>query len=149
MDTVLTAEEREYLAACKRGHLATIGPDGGPDVVPVSYRLNADGTIDIGGPRLSESRKFRNVAARPRVAFVIDDTVPGEPGHFRPGVGRGLELRGRAEALRGVEPPGLGTGLFSDEVIRIHPDQCVSWHIDPGRPPLAVLRGNEALYRAP
>jgi pyridoxamine 5'-phosphate oxidase family protein len=63
-------------------------------------------------------------------------------------VGRGLELRGRAEALRGAEPPGLGAGLFSDEVIRIHPHQCVSWHIDRDRPPLAVLKGNEARYRA-
>jgi pyridoxamine 5'-phosphate oxidase family protein len=148
MDSVLTGDEREYLATRQRGHLATTGPDGGPDVVPVGYRLNADGSIDIGGPRLSESRKFRNVAARPRVAFVVDDTVPDGPGPFRPGVGRGLELRGRAEALRGVQPPGLGAGVFSDEVIRIHPDRCVSWHIDPGRPSLAVLRGNEALYRA-
>jgi pyridoxamine 5'-phosphate oxidase family protein len=147
MDTVLTTAEREYLASCRRGCLATIGPDGGPDVVPVSYRLNADGTIDIGGPRMGESRKFRNVAARPRVAFVVDDTVPEGPGPFRPGVGRGLELRGRAEALRGVQPPGFGAGLFSDEVIRIHPEQCVSWHVDPTRPSLRVLRGHEAVYR--
>jgi pyridoxamine 5'-phosphate oxidase family protein len=147
MNTVLTAAEREYLAACHRGCLATIGPDGGPDVVPVSYRLNANGTIEIGGPRMGESRKFRNVAARPRVAFVVDDTVPDGPGPFRPGVGRGLELRGTAEALRGVQPPDFGAGLFSDEVIRIHPEQCVSWHIDPTRPSLQVLKGYEAVYR--
>jgi pyridoxamine 5'-phosphate oxidase family protein len=147
MDTVLTTTEREYLASCRRGCLATIGPDGGPDVVPVSYRLNADGTIDIGGPRMGESRKFRNAAARPRVAFVVDDTVPDGPGAFRPGVGRGLELRGTAEALRGVQPPGFGAGLFSEEVIRIHPEQCVSWHVDPARPSLRVLRGHEAVYR--
>ena len=121
MDTVLTAAERGYLASGRRGCLATIGPDGGPDVVPVSYRLNADGTIDIGGPRT---------------------------GPFRPGVGRGLELRGRAEALRGVQPPDFGAGLFSDEVIRIHPEQCVSWHVDPARPSLRVLSGHDAVYRA-
>ncbi|HEY7487206.1 MAG TPA: PPOX class F420-dependent oxidoreductase [Streptosporangiaceae bacterium] len=147
MDSMLTGRERGYLATHRRGCLATIGPDGGPDVVPVAYRLNGDGTIDIGGPRLSTSRKFRNVAARPRVAFVVDDTVPDGPGPFRPGVGRGLELRGRAEALRGVEPPGLGGGMFSDEVIRIHPEQIVSWHIDPDRPALSVLKGNEDRYR--
>jgi pyridoxamine 5'-phosphate oxidase family protein len=147
MDTVLTAREHAYLAACRRGCLATIGPDGGPDVVPVSYRLNADGTIDIGGPRMGESRKFRNIEARPRVAFVVDDTVPDEPGAFRPGVGRGIELRGTAEALHGSKPPEFGTGLFSDEIIRIHPEQCVSWHVDPDRPSLRVLRGHEAVYR--
>ena len=102
MDTVLTTAEREYLATCRRGCLATIGSDGGPDVVPVSYRLNADGTIDIGGPKMGESRKFRNVATRPRVAFTVDDTVPDGPGPFRPGVGRGLELRGECRgAARG------------------------------------------------
>ncbi len=41
----------------------------------------------------------------------------------------------------------FGVGLFSDEVIRIHPEQCVSWHIDPARPSLRVLRGHEAVYR--
>jgi pyridoxamine 5'-phosphate oxidase family protein len=97
---------------------------------------------------MGESRKFRNVAARPRVAFVIDDTVPDGTGPFRPGVGRGLELRGRAEALHGVQPPDFGATLFSDEVIRIHPEQCVSWHIDPARPSLRVLSGHEAVYRA-
>jgi pyridoxamine 5'-phosphate oxidase family protein len=147
MDSTLTSRERDYLAGHRLGRLATVGPDGGPDVVPVSYRLNADGTIDIGGPRLSSSRKFRNVAARPRVAFVVDDTVPDEPGPFRAGVGRGLELRGRAEALRGVTPPELGAGMFSDEMIRIHPDQIVSWHIDGDRPDLSILKGNESRYR--
>jgi pyridoxamine 5'-phosphate oxidase family protein len=56
-------------------------------------------------------------------------------------------LRGTAEALRGVQPPDFGAGLFSDEVIRIHPEQCVSWHIDPARPSLQVLKGYEAVYR--
>ena len=147
MDLVLSAAELAYLAAGQRGHLATIGPDGTPDVVPVGYRLNADGTIDIGGPRMGESRKFRNVVARPQAAFVVDDTVPEGDGTFRPGVGRGLELRGLAEARYGAEPPGFGAGFFSAEVIRIFPDHCVSWHIDPGRPALAVLRGHEAMYR--
>jgi hypothetical protein len=46
-----------------------------------------------------------------------------------------------------VQPPGFGAGLFSDEVIRIHPEQCISWHVDPTRPSLRVLRGHEAVYR--
>jgi pyridoxamine 5'-phosphate oxidase family protein len=147
MDSMLTEKERDYLAAHQLGRLATIGPDGGPDVVPVGYRLNSDGTIDVGGPRLGTSRKFRNVTARPQAAFVGDDATPDEPGPFRPGVGRGIELRGRAEGLHGVEPPALGSGMFSDEVIRIHPDWVLSWHIDPDRPTLSVLKGNEGRYR--
>jgi pyridoxamine 5'-phosphate oxidase family protein len=75
---------------------------------------------------LSTSRKFHNVEARPRAAFVVDDTVREESGPFRAGIGRGIEVRGRAEALVGVEPTGLGGDIFSDEVIRIYPDQIVS-----------------------
>jgi pyridoxamine 5'-phosphate oxidase family protein len=147
MDTMLTEKERDYLSSHRLGRLATIGPDGGPDVVPVGYRFNGDGTIDVGGPRLGASRKFRNVLARARVAFVVDDSTPDEPGPFRPGVGRGIELRGQAEAVRGAEPPAVGSGLFSDEVIRIHPEEIVSWHVDPDRPMLSILRGREASYR--
>ena len=149
VDSIFTEKERDYLGAHQLGRLATIGPDDGPDVVPVGYQFNSDGTIDIGGPRLSASRKFHNVEARPRAAFVVDDTVPEESGPFRSGVGRGIEVRGRAEALVGVEPPTLGGDMFSNEVIRIHPDQIVSWHIDPARPNLSVLKGSEARYRTP
>jgi pyridoxamine 5'-phosphate oxidase family protein len=148
--TALTAIEREYLGSQEMGRLATTGPDGAPDVVPVGYVLNPDGSLDIGGPRMGETRKFRNVIAHPRVAFVIDDRVPDEPGPFRPGIGRGIELRGRAEALRDVDPPPYGPpGFFSREVIRIHPDQILSWHLDPDTVPLEVLRGNDHLYRQP
>jgi hypothetical protein len=55
---------------------------------------------------------------------------------------------GRPEALRGVEPPELGGDTFSNEVVRIYPDQIVSWHIDPSRPDLSVLKGTEARYRS-
>src|SRR4051794_17312407 len=103
----LTDREREYLATQLTGRLATIGPDGTPQVVPVGYRYNGDGTIDVGGPDLSSSQKFRNVLANPRVAFVVDDHVPEDDPFFRPGIGRGLHLRGRGEALKGEEPPAI------------------------------------------
>lgn len=144
----LTEKERGYLRGQRLGRLATLGPDGGPDVVPVGYQFNADGTIDVGGPRLGTSRKFRNVTARGQVALVVDDTVPEGPGPFRPGVGRGVEVRGRAEALRGVRPPAFGAGHFTDEVIRLHPDWVLSWHVDPDRPSLSVLKGDESRYRS-
>jgi pyridoxamine 5'-phosphate oxidase family protein len=131
----LTDREREYLATQLTGRLATIGPDGTPQVVPVGYRYNGDGTIDVGGPDLSSSQKFRNVLANPRVAFVVDDHVPEDDPFFRPGIGRGLHLRGRGEALKGEEPPAIAPpGFFSQEVIRIHPERVLAWHIDPARP---------------
>ena len=147
MHRTLTDRERGYLVDHRLGRLATIGPDGGPDVVPVGYQFNVDGTIDIGGPRLGSSRKFRNVIARPLVALVVDDTVPEGSGPFRTGVGRGVEVRGRAEGLRGVPPPEFGAGHFTDEVIRLHPDWVMSWHVDPEGPSLSILKGTESRYR--
>ncbi len=101
----------------------------------MGFRLGDDGTIDIGGPELSASQKWRNAEADPRVAFVVDDMTPDEPGEVKPGWGRGVEIRGRAEVLTGQEPP-LAPDFFSREIIRIHPRRVVSWHIDPDRPAL-------------
>jgi len=81
------------------------------------------------------------VQRNPRAAFVVDDTTPDDEPEFRPGVGRGVHIRGRAEALADQDPPGLASpGLFSREIIRIHPEQVVSWHIDSARPGLRILR---------
>jgi hypothetical protein len=88
-----------------------------------------------------------NAPARGAAAFVVDDTVPEDSGPFRAGVGRGIEVRGSAEALVGVAPPARGGDLFSHEVVRIHPDQIISWHIDPARADLSVLKGNETRHR--
>ncbi|MGO4617282.1 hypothetical protein AB4305_22850 [Nocardia sp. 2YAB30] len=67
---------------------------------PTSYRVNTDGTIDIGGMRMHTSRKYRNVEAGSRVSFVVDQQVSLEPY-----VIRGIEVRGTAEALDDQEPP--------------------------------------------
>jgi len=126
-----TEVERDYLIAQALGRLATIGPTGAPHNHPVTYRVNEDdGTIDIGGPDLSTTRKFRNIQADPRVSLVVDDTAPQPvgPGGQR---GRGLEIRGAVETLR-VERPLLPG--FSNEVLRIHPRRILAWNLDaPGR----------------
>ncbi|MEU6140755.1 PPOX class F420-dependent oxidoreductase [Streptomyces sp. NPDC047081] len=124
-----TESERAYLTAQPLGRLATLGPDGAPQVNPVAFRLNGD-AIDIGGPALAGSRKYRNIQADPRISFVVDDNAnhPVGPGGQR---GRGLELRGRAELLDLDRPllPG-----FTNEVIRLHAHRLVAWNLDgPGR----------------
>ncbi|WP_020672128.1 PPOX class F420-dependent oxidoreductase [Amycolatopsis nigrescens] len=123
---IFTEHEREYLRAQGLARLATIGPAGSPQNHPVTYRVNEDtGTIDIGGPNLSESRKYRNIQADPRVSLVIDDTAPRAvgPGGQR---GRGLEIRGVAELLRD-EPMMEG---FTRDLIRVHPRRLVAWNLD-------------------
>jgi pyridoxamine 5'-phosphate oxidase family protein len=132
-DEIFTAVEREYLSGQGLARLATIGPDGGPQVRPVGFVLDAaGGTVDIGGPRLAESRKYRNVEANPLVSLVVDDMTPDEPGAVKPGWGRGVEIRGWAETLTLAEPP-MAAGFFANEVIRIHPVRIISWHLDSDR----------------
>lgn len=66
--------ELEYLTEHPLGRLATIGPDGAPQAHPVAFCVDPDsGIIEIGGPDLAKSQKFRNVKAEPRVPFVVDD----------------------------------------------------------------------------
>ena len=120
--SAFTVAELDYLASQRLGRLATVGPDGAPHVVPVSYRYNpATDTIDIGGHELGATKKWRDLGGDPRVAFVVDDVLPP----WRP---RLIEVRG--EAVR-LDAGGdlLGRG-FSGELIRISPRRIIAYGID-------------------
>jgi pyridoxamine 5'-phosphate oxidase family protein len=117
-----TDTELAYLRSQTLGRLATVAPDGTLQNTPVGYRVDPDsGTVDIGGFTMGASRKFRNVAANPQVAFVVDDLTRD------PWTVRGVEIRGEAEALTGQEPPRPDQ---SHEIIRIHPRVVRSWGLD-------------------
>jgi pyridoxamine 5'-phosphate oxidase family protein len=104
--------ELGYLLGERRlARIATVGKDGTPHVPPVGWSYNAEhDTIDVSGRDFERSKKYRDVKARGRAAIVIDDLASTNP--WRP---RGVEVRGRAEAL---DQPAL---------IRIHPERVVSW----------------------
>ena len=68
-----TDTELAYLKSQRLGRLATQKPDGTLQNSPVGYKVNADGTIDVGGYNMSASRKYRNVADNGRVALVVDE----------------------------------------------------------------------------
>jgi PPOX class F420-dependent enzyme/OxyR family protein len=70
--------------------------------------------IDIRGFDFEQTRKFRDVKRSGRAAIVVDDLASASP--WRP---RGVEVRGRAEAIDGPGP-----------LIRLHPERVVSWGID-------------------
>src|SRR5438067_10669252 len=90
-----TPDESAYLQSQRLGRLATVGPDGQPHVVPVSFRYNPDhDTIDIGGHGFATRKKYRDVQRNPPVAFVVDDLASVDPW-----IARGIEIRGEAEAL--------------------------------------------------
>ena len=123
----LTDAEQRFLTRQPRGHLSTIGPDGGPQVKPLGFSYNTVlGTIDITGWNMADSAKYHNVRANPRVAFVVDEvTAPTMEGaHF-------LEIRGDAEATVGTHDL---KGHLAPEIIRIRPRRVVSFNVDPDHP---------------
>jgi pyridoxamine 5'-phosphate oxidase family protein len=120
----LSPEQIEYLASQRLGRLATAGADHKPHVVPVSFRYNAElGTVDIGGHRVKDTKKYRDVQVNGWAAIVVDDLVSVDPWRAR-----FLEIRGRAEAI----PTGgahLGPG-FGEAFIRIHPEKIRGFGVE-------------------
>lgn len=115
--SVFTESELAYLRGSpgerRLARIATVGPDGTPHVTPVGWSLGPDAdVIEVGGIDLTATKKFRDVARTGRAALVVDDVLP--PWHPR-----GVEIRGRAEAVGGESPR-----------IRIHPERVISWGLD-------------------
>jgi pyridoxamine 5'-phosphate oxidase family protein len=122
--SAFTPAEVDYLENQRLGRLATAGSDNQPHVVPMAFRYNPDqDSIDIGGLRISQTKKYRDVAANPRAAFVVDDIASTDPWKVRM-----LEIRGDAELLP-VGGKEIMPG-FEDTFIRIHPRRIVSFGID-------------------
>jgi pyridoxamine 5'-phosphate oxidase family protein len=117
--SVFREAELRYLAGGRQlGRIATVGADGTPHVVPVAWIYNAArDTIDVGGHQLERTKKFLDVARTGRAAIVIDDLASTNP--WRP---RGVEIRGRGEAIALPTPP-----------IRIHPERIVNRGLEPTR----------------
>lgn len=123
--------EVQFLHRQPRGHLATLGPDGIPQVKPLGFAYNpALGTIDIAGFNMAGSAKYRNVQTHPNVAFVVDEVTEAsmEGAHF-------LEIRGVAVTAVGTHDL---QGHLAPEIIRIHPRRIVSFNVDPDHPGFAA-----------
>lgn len=122
--TAFTPREIEYLQSQLLGRLATVGSDGQPHVVPVSFRFNPEfDAIDIGGHDFARRKKYRDALANPKVAFVVDDLASVQP--WTP---RGIEVRGEAEVLKtggkSIQP------FFDAEMFRIRPKRINSWGLN-------------------
>lgn len=116
MSSAFREAELRYMAGGRQlGRIATVGADGTPHVVPVAWFYNAArDAIEIGGYELELTKKFRDVARTGRAAIVIDDLASTDPWHPR-----GIEIRGRAEAIAMPTP-----------LIVIHPERILSWGLE-------------------
>jgi pyridoxamine 5'-phosphate oxidase family protein len=119
---MFTTAQLDYLATQRLGRLATVDQRGAPQNNPVGFFLVDGGDVVVGGHDLAETRKFRNVQGNARVALVVDDIASLDPWSVR-----GVEIRGRADAVTDAEPlqPWMGR-----EQIRIHPHRIISWGLD-------------------
>jgi pyridoxamine 5'-phosphate oxidase family protein len=119
---IFTERETAYLAEQRLGRLATLQPDGTPQVNPVGFAHNTElDTIDVPGHGMRRSRKFRNVEADGRVSIVVDDVLSTDPMRLRC-----LEVRGVAEAVLGPADAGGDDGAL----IRIRPRRIISFGIN-------------------
>jgi pyridoxamine 5'-phosphate oxidase family protein len=117
-----TPAEIEYLQSQRLGRLATVNERGDLHVVPVGFRYNPDeDTIDLGGHDIVPTRKYREAVRHGRVAFVIDDVVPGQGPRF-------VEVRGTVRAV-----PEGGKAIspdFAPAILRLTPTYIVSLGIN-------------------
>lgn len=142
----MSVEERDrFLAGERTCRVATIGPDGAPNVTPLWFAW--DGTA-LWLTSLVRSQRWTDLQRDPRVSVVVD---AGEE-FFEL---RGVEMRGRAtpvgEIPRQGEPvPELEEPerLFADKYsggqmihdgrhgwLRVQPDKVVSWDFRKVAPP--------------
>ena len=117
-----TDDEVAYLESQPLGRIATLAPDGQPDVVPVAFEF--DGVhfwIGGSGASVLATRKFQNVlAGNDQIALVVDDLVS-----FDPFIARGIRVYGHAEGP--VERVGMvGPGTY----LAITPDISWSWNME-------------------
>ncbi len=120
--SVFSEAELDYLAGQRLGRIATVGADGQPHVVPTSFRYNPEhDAIEVGGLRMSQTKKVRDVLRTGRASIVIDDVLP-------PWQPRMIEIRGTAEVI-----PAGGKAFgknFEDTIVRIRPVRVIAFGID-------------------
>lgn len=126
--SVFTKEEIEYLRSQTLSRLATVGSDGHPHVIPVTFWFNEDqDTIDIGGINFGAGKKWRDAKQNPKVTFLLDDTS----GSGKNRQARALEVRGEAELHEtGGGDINARFPNFAPQFFRIRPKRIVSWGLE-------------------
>jgi len=135
-----SSEIQELLSMTLIANLATLDEDGGIHIVPMWFLRVGD---DICIPTSRNTRKYRNLRARPRASVMIDVS--------REGLNlKGVLIRGRAELIDGEEarrinrlihlkyvtPEGLSNASVAsylskgdDFTVKVHMDHTISWNL--------------------
>lgn len=112
---MFSEKELAYLRTQKLLRLATVEPDGQPDVDAVGFEFDGQ-YFYIGGHVLQTSRKYKNVAAgNTKVSLIIDDQETDEP--------RGIKLHGVAKIVQRTGRLGL------TDYIAVRPTVSWNWGI--------------------
>lgn len=124
--SAFTPAEADYLQSQSMGRLATIGPDGRPHIVPLTYVFNPDeDTIDLGGIDFANGKKWRDANGNPNITFLVDDFSPTEA--------HAVEIRGDAEIHeQGGSAINPRFPNFVEQFIRLRPRRVVSWGLNDG-----------------
>ena len=124
--SAFTPPEIQYLTSQGLARLGTVGPDGQPHLVPVTFVFNAElDTIDVGGVDFGATKKWRDARRNPLVTFLLDDVLRD------PRRARAIEVRGRAETLAtGGSRINPRFPNFAEEFLRIRPTRIVSWGLE-------------------
>ncbi len=119
-----TDAEIAYMGRITLARLATIGSDGRPHVIPLTYHYNPDeDAIDIGGIDFAAGKKWRDAKANPKVTLLVDDFDPPEA--------HALEIRGDAEIHQtGGSKINPRFPNFVEPFIRLRPTHIVSWGLN-------------------
>jgi PPOX class probable F420-dependent enzyme len=133
---VTPAEARARFEKAPVARLATVGADGAPHLVPVTFALDGDAIVTAvdGKPkRGTPLRRFENVSANPRVSLLVDAydadwtrlwwaRADGRASI----VADGAELEGALAALR-ARYPQYATVALTGPAIVIAVDRWSGW----------------------
>jgi pyridoxamine 5'-phosphate oxidase family protein len=122
--SVFTEKELDRLRASRLARIATVGPDGQPHVVPLTFTLNeAENAVDVGGIGFGSSKKWRDAQRNQKVTFLLDESSGGEA--------YGIELRCTAELHEtGGEEINPRFSGFDPQFLRLRPHRIVSWGVE-------------------
>ena len=122
--SAFTEAEIEYLNSQRLGRMATVGPDGQPHIIPVTFVYNAaEDALDIGGLRFGAGKKWRDARQNPRVTFLVDDSTGRSA--------RAIEVRAIAELHEaGGETINPRFPNFAPQFFRLRPLRVVSWGLE-------------------